>query len=569
MTRERTGMALGAGDRLLMRTVSQRRGALFLLVGSGLCGTIAVLLLPAALSRGVDAAVAGSPMAAAVWVVLALAVVDIVTEILGEVLRARLVADTGAELRRGLVRHLVALGTRRHPFRPGDALSRLTSDCAEAGGAAVILVGLLTAALSALGALAALALLDWRLAVVFVLSLPPAVLLAGGHLRRTAGHVADYQRISGELAGRLVDAVRGRRTILAAGIAEQETVRVLRPLGALGEAGRGMWRTQSVMVWRAALLLPAVEAAVGVTAGFGVAAGRLTAGELLAALGYVALGMGLVRSAALLTTLASARAGAARLAEVLTTPTPSDLGLPAPAGGGRLEFDRVSVHDDQGEPALRDLTFDVPEGGFLAVVGFSGAGKSAVAAAAGGLLIPDAGEVRIDGVAVSALGPSARRAVVGQAFDRPVLIGDTVGAVVGYGGTEDESRVRSAAVAARIDDAVLRLPEGYRTATADAPFSGGEVQRLGLARALVAEPRVLVLDDATASLDTVTEAEVNRAIVTALPGRTRLVVTHRVAVAAGADRVLWLHQGSRRGLATHETLWRDPAYRAVFAEAPG
>jgi ATP-binding cassette subfamily B protein len=117
-----------------------------------------------------------------------------------------------------------------------------------------------------------------------------------------------------------------------------------------------------------------------------------------------------------------------------------------------------------------------------------------------------------------------------------------------------------------VDDVVVRLPDGYCTPLAETPLSGGEAQRLGLARAIVHNPRVLIFDDATASLDTITEAAVEQAMATALPGRTRIVVTHRASTAARADLVVWLENGRIRAMAPHAALWREQGYRAVFTE---
>jgi len=110
---------------------------------------------------------------------------------------------------------------------------------------------------------------------------------------------------------------------------------------------------------------------------------------------------------------------------------------------------------------------------------------------------------------------------------------------------------------------VSRLPEGYATPLTEAPMSGGELQRLGLARAWPAT-RLLVLDDATSSLDMVTEMRISETLTGTTPGRTRLVVTHRRSTAARADLVVWLVDGRIRAVAPHEELWTDPEYRAVF-----
>jgi ATP-binding cassette subfamily B protein len=254
--------------------------------------------------------------------------------------------------------------------------------------------------------------------------------------------------------------------------------------------------------------------------------------------------MGIVGQIPQLTALERTRASAKRITEVLDTPA---LDRPAPASGnGNIELRGVNV-----DGALHDVSLTIPAGAFAAVVGSSGAGKSTLAAVLGGLSTVDSGEVLRDGE-------------VGYAFERPALLGTTIGRSIGYGTGADEIQVRDAAVAAQVHDALIRLPQGYETPLADAPLSGGEAQRIGLARAIVRDPEVLVLDDATASLDTVTEAKVDKALTTALPGRTRVVVTHRPVTAARADVVVWLENGRVRGTGTHHELWNDEDYRAVF-----
>lgn len=315
------------------------------------------------------------------------------------------------------------------------------------------------------------------------------------------------------------------------------------------------------MVWRSGLLLPAVELAVLAAAGFGVLDGRLTVGQVLAALGYVALGMGLITQIPLLTTLSRARSCAWRIGEVLDSPVPEPGDLGVVPGRGTLELRGVTI-----EGALADVDLLVPGGRFTAVVGRSGSGKSALVNVLGGLLTPDEGTALLDGRPLERLRPSELRAVVGFAFERPALLGATIGDAVGYGSWAGEAAVRAACRSAQVDDLIVRLPDGYRTPLAETPLSGGEAQRIGLARAIAHAPRVLILDDATASLDTVTEAAVEEAIERTLPGRTRVVVTHRAATASRADTVVWLEDGRVRAVGAHDELWRDPAYQAVFTE---
>jgi ATP-binding cassette subfamily B protein len=193
----------------------------------------------------------------------------------------------------------------------------------------------------------------------------------------------------------------------------------------------------------------------------------------------------------------------------------------------------------------------------VAVVGRSGGGKSLLAALAGRLADPDGGQILLDGVPLASLERGELRNAVGYAFARPALFGATIAEAIGG---DAERAARSACA----DPFIRRLPLGYGTPPSEAPMSGGELQRLGLARAFAHPGRVLVLDDATSSLDTVTEVQVGDVLTR--DGRTRLIIAHRVGTAARADLVAWLDGGRVRACAPHHELWPDPDYREVFGE---
>ncbi|MFE0515646.1 ATP-binding cassette domain-containing protein, partial [Streptomyces sp. NPDC058964] len=166
-----------------------------------------------------------------------------------------------------------------------------------------------------------------------------------------------------------------------------------------------------------------------------------------------------------------------------------------------------------------------PGGTTLAGVGRSGTGKSLLAALAGRLADPDAGEVLLDGVPLPDLTHDDLRGAVAHAFDRPALLGTTIADTIALGlDAPPSARVTEAARRARADDFVRRLPDGYATACAHAPLSGGESQRLGLARAFAHGGRLLILDDALSSLDTVTERHITRALPAGDTRATRLLV---------------------------------------------
>jgi ATP-binding cassette subfamily B protein len=215
-----------------------------------------------------------------------------------------------------------------------------------------------------------------------------------------------------------------------------------------------------------------------------------------------------------------------------------------------------------GNVLLDNVNLELPGGITIAVVGPSGAGKSVLAAVAARLRDPSTGQVSPDGVPLQAVSRHALRSAVGCAFERPQLVGRTIGEAIDPHAVSPV-RTLAAARATHAHDFVSRLPDGYLTSLRKAPMSGGERQRLGLARAWPAR-RLLVLDDATSSLDTATERQISRTLTEDRHHRTRLIVTHRPATAARADLVIWLDRGQVRAIAPHADLWHNTSYRAVF-----
>ena len=603
-------MSAITGDRLLIRAARHGGPWTAGLAVAALTAAAADLLLPAALGAAVDAVLApdGRPGR---WLTVAVGLIVLIAtaEILADLAAGMSTARAAARLRHTLVRHIVRLDPRaawRYPS--GDLVSRLVSQVPDAAGAgaAVVLAG--TALVPPLGSLVALTLIDPWLGATFVAGLLVLTLLLRTYVIDTADAATRYQHSQSDIAARLTEALVGARTIGAAGTVDQEIQRVLRPLPELGRHGARTWDAIGLAAAQSVVVAPLLQIAVVGVAGVALTAGRLTPGALLAALQYVALGAGLGSVVGVLGRIARSRAGSRRTAEILSADLHRYGEAELPAGPGRLELRAVTVSHPAGAehpPVLDRIDLVVPGGATVAVVGRSGAGKSTLAAVSGRLLDPDEGDVILDGVPLRQLRHDTLRRAIGHAFARPVLVGDTVGAAIGLGlcqlpapgpsdgaenpvpgpchlpapgpsdGAENPvpalessaaQRIRAAARAARVDTVIDRLPARYDTLLADTPLSGGEVQRLGVARALSAE-RLLVLDDATSSLDTVTEYEVRQSLIDAADRRTRLVVTHRAATAARADLVAWLDHGRLRGYAAHDVLWRDPGYRELFEGA--
>jgi ATP-binding cassette subfamily B protein len=556
-----------SADRLLLDIARRHYVWTLITAAATLAGSILIVLLPAALARAIDAvtthaAAAGRDLALFGLLIAALTAADLLSEF-GQPYCG---AAATASLRRRLLDRILAAGpaaTRR--FAPGDLVGRLTGSAPDAANAPTATVTAVADLVVSAGGIAALGLIDWWLVLTFAATVPLGVLILRTFIRQTADLAASYQRTQSEIATRLLDALSGIRTIRASGTRDVEAERVLAPLPHLAEAGHALWRSQRVAGWRSMLLFASTQSAVLAVAGFELTRGRLAVGQVLAAATYAALGLGFFASTQAALSLARARGAALRLAETDDLPRPGYGARELPPGGrGDLVFHKVTVGGANG-PVIKDLELSVPGGVDLAVVGPAGSGKSALAALAGRLLDPDAGTVSLDGVPLPELSREALRGAVAYAFERPALLGETVRDTIALSGRYE--LVEAAARAACADGFIRKLPDGYRTPLDRAPFSGGEAQRLGLARALASAGdglRVIVLDDATAALDSVTESRVSAAIDSATAGRTRIVVAHRAAAAARADVVAWLDDGKLRALGPHRELWTDPEYRALL-----
>lgn len=569
-----------AADRALRAAARHSAGRTAAVAGCSLAAACAALAEPALLGHALDLLLRRDPSGTR-WALYCAAV--IAAEVLLDAATVRLTGgvdarSTGWLRRRGLTALLRTAPHHAARHSPGEVSARLTAHATAAGTVPAAAATAVTALLPPAGGLVALFLVDVWAGLAFLTGVPVLALLLRAFARASDASVGRYQQFQLALAGRLAEALAGARTIAAAGTADREAARILAPLPELGREGRRMWRIYGGTAARTGALMPLLLYVVLGVGGMRLAAGALGVGGLLAAVRYAGLAAGAGAVTGRLAAVVRGRAAARRTAALLSLPElPQGEREYAASGPGTLELRGVRLVR-AGRTVLSGVDLRLPGGTTTAVVGRSGSGKSLLAAAAGRLTPCDGGRVLLDGTPLEELTAGALRREVGHAFERPALFGATVGAAIAFGappepgadsGTDagadgGAGSVRSAGRAAGADPFVLRLPEGYGTPLADAPMSGGELQRLGLARAFHGAGRVLVLDDATSSLDTVTAREVERALAREVRARTRLVVTHRAATAARADLVVWLEAGRVRATGTHAQLWRDPGYRSLF-----
>ncbi|MGY1709021.1 ABC transporter ATP-binding protein [Geodermatophilus sp. SYSU D00758] len=451
--------------------------------------------------------------------------------------------------------------------RGGEVQSRLTDDI---GGMQSVVTSTATSlaanATTVVGTVVAMVALSWRLSLLSLVVLPPAVLLTRkvARMRRAVTaqrqrHLADLHAqveeglsVSGVLLGKTLGAGPAQSRRFAATSADLVGLEVRSQLA-------GRWRMATMSI-----VFAGIPALIYLVAGLPATSGGMTIGTLVAfttlqgalfrpLMGLLDVGVSVTSSMALFS----------RVFEYLDLPVDVDDPVsPVPfdpaRARGEVAFEGVSfTYPDGHRPAVDGVDLTVPAGRSLALVGATGSGKSTLASLVARLADPTAGRVRIDGVDLRDLPLATVARLVGVVAQETYLLHTTVRENLRHarpGATDDE--IEAAARLARVHEVVAALPDGYDTVVGARGhrFSGGEKQRLAIARTLLRDPRVLVLDEATSALDTTTERAVQEALDEAGRGRTTITIAHRLSTVRGADRIAVLDAGRVVETGTHEEL---------------
>ncbi|MFD6533669.1 ABC transporter ATP-binding protein [Streptomyces sp. NPDC060184] len=580
------------------------RRDVILALGASLAGMGVMALVPLITKVIIDDVVTTHTRSLAVWtgLLIGAAVVIYATAFVRRYYGGRLALDVQHDLRTEMYATITRLdGRRQDELSTGQVVGRATSDLQLIQSLLFMLPMTIGNILLFLVSLVIMAWLSPLLTLVAVAVAPAIWFIARRSRARLFPATWYAQSQAAAVAGVVDGAVSGVRVVKGFGQEEQET-------GKLREVGRRLFAGRMRTIRLNARYTPALQAvpALGQVAmlalgGWLATRGQITLGTFVAFSSYLAQLVGPVRMLAVVLTVGQqARAGVDRVLELIDTePTFADgtEELPADAPAG-VEFDDVSFGygtppgaraadpglgadtsgdegtEDAGEthyrPVLKGFSLSIAPGETVALVGASGSGKSTVS-----MLLPrfydvTHGAVLVGGHDVRELTLGSLRAAIGLVPEDSFLFSESVGANIAYGHPDaTQEQIEAAARAAQADRFIAELPKGYDTKVGEhgLTLSGGQRQRVALARAILADPRLLVLDDATSAVDARVEHEIHETLRQVMAGRTTLLVAHRRSTLGLADRIAVLDDGRLSDVGTHEELERRSAlYRRLLTD---
>lgn len=562
--------------RRLLGYCLRHRTDLLMAFGAAVTAAVATAALPLVLRHVVDGVAAGTTASLMPWTALlaALGALRFGASFTRRYRSGRLSLGVQYDLRNDAFAALLRLGgAQQDDLRTGQVVSRSISDITLIQTLLQFLPNLTGNALMFLFSLAVMAFLSPLLTVVALVVGPLLWLIALRSRRDLFPANWHAQQEAAEVASTVEATVTGVRVVKGFGQEQRE-------LTGLEARARHLFASRLRVVRFTSRYNPALQAipalgqvAVLALGGWMALHGRISLGTFLAFTTYLGSFVTPVRQVAtLLTVWQQARAGAERVLEVVDeapviTDAPHARELPdePPA----LSWDDVTFGYGDGAPLLDGFTLDIRPGETLALIGPAGSGKSTAAALLPRFYDVPSGAVRVGGTDVRDLALASLRSRIGYVFEESLLLSDTVRANIAYGMPDaTDEQVRAAARIARADEFIERLPQGYDTLVGEQglTLSGGQRQRMALARALIGDPAVLVLDDATSAIDARVEAEIHHRLRADDRRRTTLIIAHRRSTLELADRVAILDGGRITDTGTPDELrGRSALFRALLA----
>ncbi|MCG6155720.1 ABC transporter ATP-binding protein [Rubinisphaera margarita] len=479
-------------------------------------------------------------------------------------------------VRKQVYEHAIRLPLHRiHELRSGGAASILRQDAGSVGD---LVFGMLynpwRAVIQLLGSLAVLTWVDWRLLVGGTVLIPVVFFSHRTWINRIRPQFRKIRAQREEVDALATESFGGIRIVRGFSQQRAETNRIMRGNHLMGrqELYAWWWSRWIEIVWQT--IIPLSSASLLIYGGYQVLQGTLTLGDLMMFLVYLLM---LLDPLAVLAESAAAfqnsLSGLDRVLDLLAEPQEmsehkTDEGTDVAECAGRITFENVSFgYPGADHPALIDCSIDVQPGETVALVGPSGAGKTTFCNLVARFYDPTSGTIRLDGIDLKSIEVESYRRLIGIVEQDVFLFDGSVAANIGYGRRDATlEEIRAAAQVANAAEFIEGLPKGYDTVIGErgVKLSGGQRQRLAIARAVVADPRILILDEATSNLDTQSERLIQASLVSLMQDRTCFVIAHRLSTIVHADRILVMQGGRIIETGTHhELMAADGRYRQM------
>jgi len=558
--------------------VAPYKRQLALVLVLSLAGTVLALVLPYLFRGFVDRVLLGKDAAALARFVatfFAITLASFVLNVVSGLRYTKVSADILFDMRLALFRHLQALSPRFYARMPlGQIVSRLNNDIGEIQRVATeVALAWVSNVIFLIGTVAILVWLDPLLFIASLALLPFALWALVRFRAKLEASITVMREESAGIGTFLIDTLQAMKLVVGMNAQEREQARF---------RARNDGFVSSLMVMRRltyfagglpGLLLSLGSASVFLLGGWRVIHGAITMGTLVAFVAYQVRLLGPIQGMmGLYTGIATARVSLRRVHEILDASievVEAPDAEPMKSARGELAFRNVTFSFDRAVPVLDRVSLSVRQGEHVAIVGPSGVGKSTIADLLARQLDPDNGAVLLDGRDLKTVKlADARRHVVVVDQD-PFVFNASIEDNIRFARPDaTEGDVREAVVASGLADLVALLPDGLRTVVGERgrALSAGERQRLAIARAFLADPAVLVLDEATGALDPATEAQVVSGYEAVMRGRTTIVITHRLTLAQRADRIIVMAGGRIAEQGTPaELMAKGEAFTALFA----
>ena len=555
----------------LLKYIGKNKYSVILIIVTTIITTLLNLLGPTLQGKAIDAITITEQRLSVdfdglVRILVLMAVVYLastVIQIAQGIASAKISQDTVYNMRKDLFRKISYLpisyvDTHAH----GDIMSRMTNDVDNISQTlSSSITSLISAVLTLIGAFAMLVKYDWRMALVSLITIPLTVVVSMVLSKLMRKYFIARQVLLGQLNTQVEEMVTGYKTVMAYG----KEADACRDFAEISEEFRKC--SIKANVW-GGIMGPAMNIINNlnylIVAAFGAyftVTGAISVGDVQAILQYSRqLSQPINQISNQYANILTAIAGAERVFNILDTPDEVDEGkteLDIPNMSGNVDFSHINFSYVKGKQVIKDFNLEVKQGQKIALVGATGSGKTTIVNLLTRFYDIDSGKITIDGVDINDIPKKELRSAIAIVLQDTVLFHDTIGNNIKYGrldATDDE--VKAAAETAEAREFIERLPEGYNTVLSEggSNLSQGQRQLLSIARAVLADPKILILDEATSSVDTRTEMHIQQAMVALMKNRTSLIIAHRLSTIRDSDMIIVMKDGQVMESGNHDQL---------------